>query len=290
MPHKLIMALLNCGYQEAKNITERYGPTPKPSEMMQTIDELMRRKAEKTDNPHWIGESLPHNFRSLLGDERTAAKRYISYLVNERGFQEEQIDDLSFLYDLHYAIDGPWKERILIPIYDMNFQLQTWTGRALNSEARIRYKTLSPNEKKLEDQEGILARAPITDFLGNEDVAKHAIETGKDILIVMEGPFDMMKIGVEGLDHGIFATCIFTTNVSEKQQRKLVQLPFKHKFLLLDAQEELKQTALQLGKLPGFKSAPKLPNGVEDPGDLTFQQTKQYCEELRRICQTKTTT
>ncbi len=67
---------------------------------------------------------------------------------------------LAEAYNLHYAVSGRFAYRIIIPITDRLGKVATWTGRAIDREADIRYLTLKTDEARAAPGELLLGPSP----------------------------------------------------------------------------------------------------------------------------------
>lgn len=205
---------------------------------------------------------MPTSFRPLAGATGGLAQRFFDYLVR-RGFGFQEVKQLVRAYDLHYCLTGEWAYRLIFPIYEGDV-LQTWTGRAI-VPSQLRYKTLSTKENGPEQ----IALRPITDCLYNFD---GLMDVGGRTLCVTEGPFDALKVDFYGETEGIRATCLFGSNVSERQFYLLTRLAprFERLILLLD-RDTLLNRAQEVGsRMVSLSPEIKLvPEPWKDPGDMT---------------------
>jgi len=155
-----------------------------------------------------LGDAVPLELKSFEESERARAikvelpkeaKRQISKYhagyLNSRGFDYEELTDK---YNLHFCGPyGKWANRIIVPIMK-NYRLITFTSIDISDEVFIRYK-------HLQDELSII---PIKQHLfGLEFTNKHSI-------IVVEGIFDMFRIG-DG------AVCTFGTKITSEQKKIL---------------------------------------------------------------------
>lgn len=100
----------------------------------------------------------------------------IVYLKN-RGFHN--IESLCRRYNLKYCNYGEWAGRIIIPIYDDNGSLVSFTARDITGTSGIRYKTLK----------SIYSKKKHNELLFNSNNRKE----NKDLILV-EGPMDAMRV------------------------------------------------------------------------------------------------
>jgi hypothetical protein len=86
----------------------------------------------------------------------------------ERGF--DRPDMVARKFDLRYAKQGEWAQRLLIPLYDSESQQQGWTGRAIRN-LELRYRAEPPH---------LIPSLLAGNLLGES-------------LLVVEGPMDALK-------------------------------------------------------------------------------------------------
>ncbi|HKX35867.1 MAG TPA: hypothetical protein VJM79_04270, partial [Rhizorhapis sp.] len=263
-PAKLIQALLGVSWAEAVRLAGRAAGSLPGGDggFMAAINAAL-----SGPGPYAPAQPLtaPRSFKRLdHGGER---RLFHDYLL-DRGFTRGQIDRMTRDHDLHYAMTGDWSYRLLIPVHDEDSNWVTWTGRAINATAKIRYKTLTANPDNVADGEP-LARAPITDcLLGLPDLLH-----GGAVLFVGEGPFDAMRLSLFASDYDSRATCLFGKIISAAQIDLLLRLrPFYDDIvLLLDPDAALDALDLTTRLAPvGVKA--HLLEGDDDPGEMRAQQ------------------
>jgi hypothetical protein len=116
--------------------------------------------------------------------------------------------------------------------------------------------------------------APINNYLLWWD---HLIDCDADTIILVEGPFDALKVTTLGWTRGIVATCFFTQSPGPLQIDLLHELlpKFEKKYLLLD-QGTLPALITIASELQTLGVEPlRLPIGVKDPGELTGEQLEE---------------
>lgn len=263
-PAKLIAALLGCGFARARAYVEA------DSAVIDDFEGQMEALLKSEEATIHVAPAIPREFRRF-SDERitTIKKPYYRYLMR-RGYTPKQIIRLTDRYQVYYAMRGPFAGRIIFVIEESGI-VTSWTGRAVTSKAKVRYKALTtdPASASLENLQPAIRRT--TDSLLWYDTLR---KTKGDALFITEGPFDALKIAVLGRSLGAFATCIFTSHASRRQLDLLHDiLPnFKRRIVLLD------DGALAVGtriaaELSGLAAeAWPMPEGVKDPGELTRPQ------------------
>lgn len=271
-PHYLIRLLISCSQDEAVRLVGDQAPERvQDASFLGQLQKLMgvQARAETTDGePRPV--PLPTEFKPLV--PRGMGNLFWDYL-KRRHYTDEQLDRLSRLYDLRYAVSGRYSYRVIVPIYT-EAGVMSWTGRSINAREELRYKSLSAM-----DWEPMTSAPPlhnIKDLLLNED----NLGKGGEVLIVAEGPFDGIRLDFFGWPH-IRGTCFFGKSVSRKQATKLINLGrrYQRKWVLLDADAKLDalqvQTDLQMG---GFKI--RYMEGGKDPAALSEREIKQLISEL----------
>lgn len=261
-PYKLIVHLLGCSYAHARMIVDQYSLTDTKS-----FDSLTLDFDEKEDPDFSSDLRFPNEFRQIKSEGTTL--RFWKYL-RRRGFGN--VNKLTRKYNLKCCNTGPWKDRIIIPVYENN-ELVSWTGRAIApTEKAPRYKTLSTEEPGYHQ-----ALIKVTDTLFLYDQL-----TGGDMLFVNEGPIDALKIDFYGNEYGAHATCLFTSSISTNQIYLISQVAKRYKdtWLLLDPEATQQQFEIyEILKRYGIKIA-ELKEGIEDPGAMTRKQVIELINSL----------
>lgn len=200
---------------------------------------------------------LPKDFREFGS---RASSPFESYLES-RGFVD--VLDVADTYNLKFAVTGPYKGRIIMPVY-FNGQLVTWTSRAINNNASLRYRSLG------EDDSSINIKKTIYNF----DRASE----GGDVLFIVEGPVDTLKVDYYLIGMEAHAVGLFSMTISDDQLYWLIQLFDKYNtvVLLLDSGEtESSDKGIALLSSTGKDiNEGELPKGVSDPGELKAYQIK----------------
>lgn len=218
-PVRLVSALIGCSLQEAIRIsgvrTVALPENPLASGLVR-LEQMVSGVRAVPEPPPPL--RLPREFRPLRPGAYTA-RPYVNYL-RRRGFSEATICRLSGHFDLHYCVFGPYAMRVIFPVTYKD-RLVGWTGRAIGP-ADLRYRAY-------ED-----ASCPITNYLlWYDQIAAADAET----LVMVEGPFDAMKVWALGERMGVVATCFFTAAPSAAQVLLLRELlpRFRRRVLMLDS-------------------------------------------------------
>ena len=200
--------------------------------------------------------SFPREFRPL-SEGGSLSRGFWDYLA-DRGYSGVQRGWAAKAYDLQYALSGRFAYRIIIPVVDRRSQLVTWTARAIDREADIRYLTLSRDQSRA---------APGELLLGLPLLSRAAPAR---CLAICEGPFDAIAVSAIGHSRGIYGTCLFGLELSDAQADLLSDISdsFDRVKLLLDPEQAWLRTLDMRSKLPKRCKPVTLPKGYKDPGTL----------------------
>lgn len=260
--HRLIMILLSCNYSKA---CEVLGQQPIWVDAAKfdglTFDELPSTPPTPLE--------YPPEFR--LFDGMYWCQRFVDYLVEDRGFPLSSVYRVAQRYQLRATIQGTYKDRVIIP-NTINGRLVNWTARSVYPGAELRYLTLS-------DFQGALVN--IKQCVFNSD----DLQRGGSVLLVVEGPFDAIKVDFYGAPVGVRATCLFNKKATLTQLGYLGELSnvFTKIVPMFDRGEEIDQRDLldQLSWLPSESLGEWLcPKHVKDPGELTPNDVRHLCQQL----------
>jgi hypothetical protein len=263
-PPRLVAALLRCDLEQAKVIVYGEGSIQLPDDFLSRVNGVLAPKAVA----HSTKLYLPREFLSFM--DLPSARPFIRYLRG-RGFDQGQIMGLTKNYGVRYCTQGAFASRIIFPIYFQG-QLVNWTGRTISQRENLRYKTLATEPDPVR---GVPAAVgPISSYLLWYD---QLADRDCDTLALCEGPVDALKLNILGRQHGVAATCFFTSRPTRAQIDLLHELAprFRRVVLLLDA--DMQGMAYRVaGELSSLGAQVlQLPQGVKDPGELRANQVEQ---------------
>ena len=256
-PVRLIQAILHCSYNQAQIVHGQYNrPDPDHFEAsLAALGGLTNAPQAKTA----YAAAMPPEARQIAPTGLSAP--FWHYLAN-RGFDD--VGALCEAYGLQCAVTGRYAGRVLIPIVAQGAMVGL-TGRAIT--------TLQHAPRYLSDSEAIKRH------IYNEDV----VNAGGELLFVTEGPFDAIKVDYYGQRYGASATCMFGVNFTAEQTVILATAAalWDRIVVLFDtaAQSEamglisyIDRTNVYLGQLP---------EGADDPGELTEEQIEKMVADWR---------
>lgn len=269
-PHRLVQALIGCSYIEAARIVgdEQDIALSGEGNFANEIEQMMTPGAweeDKLSDLDWLDTLYPIEAKRHYV---APARSYLEY----RGYHGDEVYELCKLYDLRYAISGPFKMRVCIPVV-MEQGLVNWTGRDITGSAMVRYKTLTTDVEKAEAANLPLAPLSIDKTLWNY---AELLDCDAKTLVVVEGPFDALNIDWRGARHGIRATCLFGKNLSDAQVELLDAIAhrFKRRIVLLDPDASMDSISMQSRlEYLRFKFA-VTPRSVEDPAEMSTRQVR----------------
>lgn len=272
-PVRLLMRLLNVPYARAREIAGLARDDVDPEGFDAIAARVLGRNVDaRPGSVPRRSLQLDNAFIPITDKPRT--RRYWNYLY-QRGFNGaskagEDATLLCELYGLHAGDGLKWRDRIILPYYQ-DGNLVTWTGRAIGT-AHIRYRDLEVKESLLAPKQ----------TLYNHD-ALH--DEGK-ALVLVEGPFDALKIDFYGRPWGVRAVALSTNSISE-EQAFLLQLASGHyprTLVMMDNSSRLgivdsMRMRQELNFLPDIEIV-SVPYDCKDAGELTAEQAITWARAL----------
>ena len=217
-------------------------------------------REEKTERATAV-DPLPE-FRPIANTH--LRRRFFNYLVKNRGFRRKDVGKLCAQYDLRCCTSGDWNNRIILPLLKGK-KWVGWQGRSISKNPRLRYLSFPGS-------------SAVKSVLFNSNAAAG----GGRVLVVVEGPFDALKLDFYGKRFGVRAVGCMTTSVTPEQIAALLLYGrrFDAVVLLLDP-TALGQALQMQSDLAMLR--PKIitdPPDADDPGAYTRGQVQELCETL----------
>ena len=264
---RLVAVLLSIPMEEARRIVSG-GTTISSSGIRDLVQARLTPDDEIVDyrgSSRWL--QLPENFKRF--GILPSSRRYYQYMKT-RHYNHSQTLEISNHYDVRYCNTGPFKGRVIFPVYHQS-ELVTWTGRSVYPHARVRYKTLTVDLEKAKVEGTPVAMKRISDLLLWYDFL---VEFPGHKLVVVEGPFDALRVDYLGRSVGIRAVCLFGKNVSATQMQLLHELIqyYPERYLILDQEASADALRMQMELASLRFRVKQLPVGVKDPADISKRQ------------------
>lgn len=262
-PLRLLMRLLRIDYRAARELAGLGEGYIDPEGFDALAARIMGRLGVIEPTPEVI-KQLELDPAFIPIEDRPLTRRWFDYLWR-RHF--EQIEGLCERYMLHADRRSV---RVIMP-YSADGRLVTWTGRALGP-ARVRYLDLPRDDSLIPAKETLY-------------LFDHAAEGG-DVLCVVEGPIDALKIDMYGHEYGMHAVALSTNSISREQLYMLEELAPKYRevLVMMDAKTEygfvdsmrLKEELATLGQ---HVSIAETPFGRSDPGELRPEEVRDWAQQ-----------
>lgn len=277
-PVRLVRALLRCSEEEARRVVGvKEAAAASVDELTGSLSKLRAVLGEIVEETFNEKLTFPKEFKRLTLASPLAAP-YVLYL-KERGYRDAQIEWLSEHYELYYATKGLYRQRIVVPIKDRYGELLSWTARTIKPDVQPRYRTLRVF-KNSEDGQG-----PFAKIASNHTVLGLPVlwaAHNPRVLVIVEGPFDALKVTAFGASLGVYATCLFGLNVYPAQIAELQELAgrFDRVYLLLDEDAVFQRLRIMEAlRLVGVQAL-KMPPGTDDPGALSGGEVTRISLDL----------
>lgn len=258
---RLIVALIGCSWEEAKRIVGRKDDSYKPDiSALERIATGELVEPEERVRSHCLrGMLLDSEFRTF-GDYPRAEEGFLSYLQSR--FKDRTAQAIR-RFGLKYAIQGEFRDRIIIPV-TLHGVTVTWTSRSIDKYSTLRYRALA----------GERSSVNIDHTLFNYDAA---MDTGGDLLLITEGPFDCMWTDMVAKEFNCRSVALHNMTLDGNQLFLLSELAerFNRVLPLLDSGElvsfyQLCGRLSFLGESIIIQDA--VPLDVKDPAELSEKQ------------------
>jgi hypothetical protein len=253
-PHSLIMKICGCSREAAQALLTD------TSDLKQLVQKLLEPDSRQEQNEQ-ESECKPtpglHRFHPNKVNEFNL--RFSNYLFY-RGFDYTHHDNLAKIYNLHCALTGIFANRIVFPVASIKgsrSKIVGHIGRCIDN-GNLRYLSIP----------GTVVKQHV--------LWEDLLMSGGRTLFICEGPFDALRIDyiAKMLDSSDRATCLFGVTPTKSQIEVLGTLfhEFDNLALLLDKDALSKALQMQRSLSHLSLKIKQLPEGVKDPGDLTWEQ------------------
>ena len=211
-------------------------PYEKSIELHSILGTSPKKDLEKQE--HQV--QLPKEFIHLIADNSLEARRAKVYL-KKRGITEQEI----IKYNIGYATAGQYANRIIIPSYDSNFNVNYFVARSLDPNSTRKYDTPQCNKN---------------DIIGFEAFINWSLP-----IILVEGSFDAIAVRRNTIP-------LFGKGIPNALMKKLVESSVKTIYIALDRDAQKAalnhaETLLNYGKEVYF-----IDMEDKDPSEMGFEQ------------------
>lgn len=270
-PLRLLMKLLRVPYERARELAGLGESYVDPEGFDAMAAKIMGRDGGtgRKEEVRRRTLDLDPAFRPIGPHGRTA--RHWDYLLG-RGFADGDIEALGRLYGV-CAGGGDYEGRVVLPYYQ-DGDLVTWTARAIG-QSSARYLDLSRDESILAPKQ----------TLYNHDAIVEGPGAAAGLLLVVEGPFDALKLDFYGRPYGVRAVALSTNSVTEAQVYLLQSSEgrFARRAVMMDQNAsglgvvDSMRMKQQLSLIDGVEVLP-VPYGAKDGAELTPAEIARWCQ------------
>jgi hypothetical protein len=267
-PVRLLVKLLRISYEKARAMAGLDADYVDPDGFTEVMAKFMSKGAGAQETTTRAKLDFPSEFVELF--PKGSTRRHWNYLVHERGFAEQDLDEICYDYYLMAGVDGKFKDRIILP-FIMNGELVAWSGRAI-AESSIRYRDSSLETSLVAPKETLF----------NHD----AMLGGGKNLIVVEGQIDALKLDYYGRDWGTRSVGVSTNSMTEEQIYILDEFSqrFETTYFMLDNKTQfgIVDSMRLKSKLSQIKNPQiiNVPFNKGDAGDLSPEEAVLFCRGI----------
>jgi hypothetical protein len=256
---RLLQKLLGCSYEAAQELIAGH------TEFSSVADRLQpKAQQQATTKEKLTKERGLVYLADVPPKDMPLYKRFWDYL-HKRGFDFNDAMPAAIGYGLQCALTGRFKNRIIFPVV-IEQETVGYTGRCIDGGS-LRYLS----------HPGPVVKQNILWY----DSLKAG---GGRKLFVTEGPFDAMKLdyGLQKCGSEDRATCLFGVSHTAEQRELLYNLRPRFEELVILFDQNALAPALSLASTLSnlLAKVQTLPQGIDDPGQLSWESVKQIAEQM----------
>ena len=189
--------------KKGRKIVQVFKQVSAPPEKMAELRAIVKYIGPETQVEVTEAVKLPKEFKPLTNIQQSnIIGRHALVYLKSRNITEEDI----LKYNIGYCESGPYKNMVIIPSYDANGNLNYFTGRSFEKDAKIKYKNTSVSRDII----------PFELFI-NWDIP----------FILCEGPFDAIAIKRNVIP-------LLGKNIQSKLMKKIVMSSVDRIYIALD--------------------------------------------------------
>jgi len=217
--------------------------------VLELLDEYVSYDKQKEKETHH-GLSLPKCYKPLYKQSDSIIRKHALNYLRHRGITQREI----IRYQIGYCVDGEYKNRVIIPSYDLNGDINYFVARDIFPDSNMKYKN-PPVSRNI---------IPFELFVSWE----HPI-------VLCEGVFDAIAIKRNAIP-------LLGKFPSKKLIIKIIESGVTDIYIALD--EDAKEDARKLSEfMMGYgKNVYLMDMDTKDPSDLGFRQFWKQIENTKQ--------
>jgi hypothetical protein len=245
-----------CGQVKGKTIRSLLWKIKASKDKFDQLSRIIVRTDKDDQDSTVFNGLLPEEYKFLLDCKPTdiLAKHARLYL-KKRGITEDDI----IKYNIGYCDEGKYAERIILPSYDANGNVNFFVGRSFDPEVRLKYKYPE----------------------ASRDIIPFEIFINWEVPIVLcEGGFDMLAIKRNAIP-------LLGKSITPKLMKKLIESKIKKVYIALDddaIKMALKhcQTLMAMGKKVFLVEM-----NQKDPSEMGFEAFLQLIQQTEALTESR---
>lgn len=206
----------------------------------------------KIEDTEIVRVFLPKEFISMTENDKSLEYRHAAVYLKNRGINESDIRK----YNIGYCKTGRYRNRVIVPSYDKNGQVNYFIARSFEKDPYQKYDAPSVNK---------------TEIIGLEYFINWSVP-----VILCEGIFDAISIKRN-------AVPLFGKSITKALMLKLVESQVKTVYLALD-KDALKEALTYSEQLTNLgKEVYLIELDGKDPSDLGFENMTKLLQKAKPL-------
>lgn len=249
-PAKLLAAVAGISLSHARELVGGSDSAPDGDTPRGILEQMEREESKQEAHPEAL--NWPRDFKHFKSGQDCPFVDYLKARGIPRWFARDQ--------ELRWCSVGRWAPRIAFPLWDDAGRLVGWTARAIGP-AKAKYKAHPPGDV-------------LDGLLWESD----NYVLGVPRLIVVEGPFDALKVAYALRGEPVVVAAILTNRVGPKRLARLRKLGKAASDVLVALDNGAEAQGLDLVdqlQTVGARFQP-LPSHVKDPGEMSPEEIRKF--------------
>ena len=223
-----------------------------PKEKFDELGKLIKNESEFKEVTQHKNLKLPKEFKTLIGDNSLIARQALAYLKN-RGITQEDI----IKYNMGYCENGIYANKIIIPSYDENSNLNFFIGRSFEKDPYLKYKHPQVS----------------TDIIPFELFINWELP-----IIICEGPFDAIAIKRNAIP-------LLGKNIQPNLMKKIISSLVQKIYIALDSDALKKSLQFTEQFLNEGKEVYLVELDKKDPSEMGFSNFTKLIQKTLPLTQ-----